>query len=242
MPEDAVIKVLLVDDDPGVQQFVSHVLRGGDYTPLAATDGDQALQMAAEHRPSLVVLDLSLPRLSGLEVCTRLRSWYEGPILVLSATEDERAVVEALDRGADDYLTKPFRPAEFLARTRALLRRAATKTEEIMGLEAGGVRIDLARRRVEAGSGPVRLTRTEFDILALLVRNQERVTTSESILRTVWGPYHGEYSQSLRVHIGHIRKKLEHAGATEGSIITEPGVGYRFTTETSNDHATAAAS
>lgn len=221
--------VLLVDDEPGVQRFVSHVLKREGYRVLGALDGAEALRLAAESQPELVILDLSLPSIGGLEVCRLLRKWYTGPIVVLSATEDERTIVEALDLGADDYLTKPFRPAELLARMRAVKRRRTASDEDSTEVSAGPVRIDFARRAVEVAGNAIRLTRTEFEILSLLVRNADCVMTSDVILRDVWGPHHGEYSQSLRVHIGHIRKKLDQAGGASACIQTEAGVGYRFT-------------
>lgn len=233
-------EVLVIDDDPGVQHFVGLILKRQGYPVVQAHDGEQALRLAAESHPRAVILDLALPSIGGLEVCRRLRNWYTRPILVLSASEDERTIVHALDLGADDYLTKPFRPAELLARMRALLRRSSPANQDSTEISAGPIAIDLAKRSVEAAGNSIRLTRTEFEILALLVRNADCVMTSEAILREVWGPHHGEYGQSLRVHIGHVRKKLEQAGLSPRCIATQAGVGYRFTTDNAPASAAAA--
>jgi two-component system KDP operon response regulator KdpE len=178
--------------------------------------------------PDLVVLDLVLPGLSGLEVCRRLRARSSLPIVVLSARGDERDKVAALDLGADDYLTKPFGVNELLARIRAALRRAAGARGPSAVVEAGGLRVDFDRRQVTLDAAEVRLTPTEFDLLKALVANAGRVLTHGYLLRTVWGPeYEGE-SQLLRVFIGQLRRKVERDPSRPRQILTEPGVGYRF--------------
>lgn len=221
-------RVLVVDDDEGVRRFVGSILKKHSYGVLLAGDGTDALDRAVAHSPHLVILDLSLPDLGGLEVCRKLRSWYQAPILVLSGSGEESTIIEALDVGADDFLTKPFRPGELLARIRALLRRSSGRSGRTALLRASDLEVDLARRRVTRAGKQVPLTRTEFDIVAFLVRNLDCVVTSEMILREVWGPHHGEYAQTLRVHIGHIRKKIEPDSSNPRYILTEPGVGYRL--------------
>ena len=184
--------------------------------------------MAAQSQPDLILLDLTLPHVSGLEVCNELRRWFSGPILVLSGNGEEATIVKALDLGADDYLTKPFRSSELLARLRALVRRMRSTVAEAETLAIGELAIDFARRRIQRGDDEIRLTRTEFDIVAFLVRNLDRVVTADMILQQVWGPHHGEYAQTLRVHIGHIRKKIEDDPSSPRHLLTESGVGYRY--------------
>jgi two-component system KDP operon response regulator KdpE len=222
-------RILVVDDDEGVQRFVGTILRRNGYSVLRADDGQAAIAQAIEQSPQLVILDLSLPVISGLDVCRQLRTWYHAPILVLSAYGEENLIVRALDLGVDDYLTKPFRPGELLARIRALLRRSVHQQPSKSSLRAGDLKLDLARRRVVRAGEEITLTRTEFDVLAYLARHLDRVVASEMILQEVWGPHHGQYEQTLRVHIGHIRKKIEQNPANPRYILTEPGVGYRLT-------------
>jgi two-component system KDP operon response regulator KdpE len=222
-------RILVVDDDEGVQRFVGTILRRNGYAVLRADDGQAAIAAAIDQSPHLVILDLSLPVVSGLDVCRQLRTWYQAPVLVLSAYGEENLMVRALDLGADDYLTKPFRPGEMLARIRALLRRSARQPAGKTSLRAGDLKLDLARRRVVRAGQDIVLTRTEFDVLAFLARHLDRVVASGMILQEVWGPHHGQYEQTLRVHIGHIRKKIEPDPANPRYIITEPGVGYRLT-------------
>ncbi len=230
-----------MEDDEGVQRFVGQILTTNDYQVVTVADGSAATEVAADAHPNLVILDLSLPGISGLTVCERLRQWYQGPIIVLSGADDESTIVKALDAGADDYLTKPFRPAELLARLRALLRRTTPQESESSEIVVGVIRLDLARRELFHHDLPIRLTRTEFDILACLLRQPGHVVTSDRILREVWGPHHGEYSQSLRVHIGHIRKKIEADPSAPCYIVTEAGVGYRFNLEDDHTSSVAAA-
>ena len=221
-------KILIVDDEEAIQKFVSAVLSRAGYEPLAEGEGAAALGAAESERPDAIILDLRLPGKSGLEVCAELRRWYRGPILVLSGLGDENTIVSALDRGADDYLTKPFRSEEFLARLRALLRRAKSDADDETTIIVGDLVVDTLKREVQMRGEPVYLTRTEFDILAFLVNNRDRVVTSDALLKAVWGPHHGEYTQTLRVHIGHIRKKIERNPSEPEYLLTALGVGYRF--------------
>ena len=221
-------KILVVDDDQGVLDFLRTVLRRQNYGVVLAKDGEQALELAPRHRPDLVILDLFLPGLGGLQVCSELRSWYKAPILILSGRGDDDIVVEALDSGADDYVSKPVSPRQLLARIRALLRRGMERPASLPVWVLGDVEIDRARRRISIADEEVRLTRTEFDILAYLAENLDCVVTLHKLMDKIWGPTHGDYAQTLRVHVGHIRKKIELDPSNPIYIVTEPGVGYRF--------------
>ena len=221
-------KIVVVDDDPAILRLVAAILQKAAFDVLVAKDAHEGLDLVIEHSPQLIVLDLALPGRSGLDVCRELRTWYKGPILILSAHLEEEVIVSALDLGADDYMTKPFQADELLARVRALLRRVAKQPVSEAVRKIGELELDLAERRVARKGVEISLTRTEFDIVACLTENLDCVVTSKMILETVWGPYHGEYGQTLRVHIGHIRKKIETDPAQPCYLLTEPGVGYRF--------------
>jgi two-component system KDP operon response regulator KdpE len=195
---------------------------------VLAEDGGQGLEFAIDRTPDLVILDLSMPDMSGLDVARELRTWYTGPILVLSVRDADTDKIAALDLGADDYLTKPFSAGELLARVRALLRRAQGAEAAPLEVVAGDLVIDLARRRVTVAGAHVRLTRIEFDILATLARNIDRVVTSRMLLERVWGPEYVADTQALRVHVSHLRRKIEPAGGVPHHILTEPGVGFRL--------------
>jgi two-component system KDP operon response regulator KdpE len=226
--EDLQPKILIVDDEEGIQKFVAAILSRAGYQAATEGEGSAVLAAAERERPDAIILDLKLPGKDGLELCGELRRWYRGPILVLSALGDESTIVSALDRGADDYLTKPFRSEEFLARLRALMRRTKTEDANEPSVKVGGLTIDLLQREVYVQGKLVHLTRTEFDILAYLAQNRDRVVTSDSLLKAVWGPHHGEYAQTLRVHVGHIRKKIERNPSDPEYLLTALGVGYRF--------------
>ena len=221
-------RILVVDDEPQILRSLRMTLAGHGYDVQTAATGEEALDATEGRLPDLVVLDLVLPGLSGLEVCRRLRERSSLPILVLSARGDERDKVAALDLGADDYLTKPFGVNELLARIRAALRRAAGARGPAAVLEAGDLRIDVDRRVVARGGVEVRLTPTEFDLLKTLASHAGRVLTHGYLLRAVWGPEYESDSQVLRVFIGQLRRKVEPDAARPRHIITEPGVGYRF--------------
>ncbi len=221
-------KVLVIDDEDQIRRALRSVLGARHYEVSVAATGEEGLETAAESTPDMVILDLTLPGMSGLEVCRELREWYRGPILILSVHGADSDKIAALDLGADDYLTKPFSTGELLARIRALLRRTAPGEPGPSDLAVGGLSVDLARREVTVDGEKVRLTRTEFDILALLARNADRVVTSKMILEQVWGPEYASDVQTLRVHVSHLRHKIEPAGGVPRYILTEPGVGFRL--------------
>jgi len=209
-------------------------LKARGYEVDAATTGEIALEMAARHHPDVVVLDLGLPAMSGIEVIHGLRGWTEVPIIVLSARDAEREKIAALDAGADDYVTKPFGMGELLARVRAALRRSAPSTEEAM-VVTEAFTIDLAAKRITNGGGEVRLTPTEWHLVEVLVRNSGRLVTQGALLREVWGPEYGTETNYLRVYMAHIRRKLEPDPSEPRYFITEPGMGYRFEPEPVGD-------
>jgi two-component system KDP operon response regulator KdpE len=221
-------RILVVDDEPQIHRFLGPALEAAGYAPIRATTAAAGLRLAAERSPSLVLLDLGLPDLDGVEVIPRLRAFTPVPVVVLSARDAEAAKVAALDAGADDYIEKPFALGELLARLRAVLRRAAsTQAPAGASLRVGPLEMDLARRtaRVDGGE-PLKLTPREWELLAALARGGEgRVITQRQLLTAVWGPAHVEDAQYLRVYVGHLRQKL---GAAARLIRTEPGVGYRF--------------
>ena len=221
--------VLVVDDEAPIQRALSANLKVRDYDVLLASTGEQALQLAASHHPDVVILDLGLPGIDGIEVVRGLRGWTSVPIIILSARGSEADKVIALDAGADDYVSKPFGMAELLARLGAALRRAAPTTESPL-VVTDDFSIDLAARRVTGRDGvPIRLTPTEWGVLEVLVRNAGRLVTHRHVLREVWGPAYGEESNYLRVHMANLRRKLEPNPAQPRYLVTEPGMGYRFT-------------
>jgi two-component system KDP operon response regulator KdpE len=219
------VKVLLVDDDATLRRTLGIGLRAAGYEVLLVADGRSALQAVREDRPDLVVLDLGLPDLSGVEVLRRLRGWSTTPVVVLSARAESAEKVQALDLGADDYVTKPFGMDELLARIRAASRRAGS---DVPVLETGDLVIDLPARRVTKGGAVVRLTPTEWGLLEMLVRTPGRLVGQRELLHEVWGPSYGRETNYLRVYVGSLRKKLEDEPARPRHVITEPGIGYRF--------------
>lgn len=227
---EGAVKILVVDDEEQIRRAVKSILTARHYQVLLATQGDEALDLAAQHNPELIILDLTMPGMSGLEVCKALRGWYTGPILILSVRGSEADKVSALDLGADDYLTKPFSTGELLARIRALLRRAGMQDTPPPMIRVGELEIDLARRLVTRAGEAVTLTPTEYAILAYLAQNANCVVTSSMLIEKVWGADASEDTQALRVHISHLRKKIEPHPAVPQYILTEPGVGFRFAT------------
>jgi two-component system KDP operon response regulator KdpE len=221
-------RILVIDDEEQMRRALKSVLNVRHYEVDLAESAEEGLEITADRTPDLIVLDLTLPGMSGLEACERLREWYRGPILILSVRESDDDKIAALDLGADDYLTKPFSTGELLARIRALLRRTAGVESSSGEIRSGNLVIDLGRRTVTVDGETVRLTRTEFDILALLARNEGRVVTSRMLLESVWGPEYIGDTQTLRVHVSHLRKKIERSPDIPRMILTEPGVGFRL--------------
>jgi len=220
--------VLVVDDEPQIVRGLRVVLRNAGYSVEEAGTVREALDALAVRPPDVLVLDLVLPDGSGVDVMRDLRSWSALPVLVLSAVGDEREKVRALDAGADDYVTKPFGADELTARLRALLRRVADGAGAEPLVEAGDVVIDLATRRVTRGGRQVHLTPIEFDLLRVLATHRGKLVTHRQLLRDVWGPAYEDATHYLRVHVAHIRAKLEDDPSAPRLILTEPGVGYRM--------------
>jgi two-component system KDP operon response regulator KdpE len=228
MPEGGP-RVLVVDDEPAIRRYLRTALSAHGYQVLEASDGQDALAAAAVQRPDLMILDLGLPDLDGVEVTRRLREWTHLPIIILSVRGQEADKIAALDAGADDYLTKPFGAGELLARMRAAVRRAAGPTAEPI-YSQGELVVDLARRLVSVGGREVALTPTEYDLLRVLVTHAGKVLTHQQLLRQVWGAGYEQEQHLLRVNISNLRRKLEPDVARPRYIQTEPGVGYRLRT------------
>jgi two-component system KDP operon response regulator KdpE len=223
-----VTRVLVVDDDRPLARALAINLKARGYDVDVALSGREALVAAARQPPDLVVLDLGLPDLDGLEVLQGLRGWTSVPVLVLSAREEQREKVAALDAGADDYITKPFGMDELLARLRATLRRTSPATEELPAVTTARFTVDLAARRVVVGGDDVRLTPTEWHLLEVLVRSPGRLVGQKALLQEVWGPAYENEAHYLRVYVAQLRRKLEPDPAHPVHLITEPGMGYRF--------------
>jgi two-component system KDP operon response regulator KdpE len=220
--------VLIVEDEHEIVRFLRAALTAAGYDPLIASTGRDALQQAAMRPPDLVILDLGLPDMDGTEVTRRIREWSQVPIIVLSARGRERDKIEALDAGADDYVTKPFAVGELLARLRVAQRHASRASSEgEMIVEVGELRIDRARREVTLAGAPVHLTPIEFKLLLVLARWPGRIVTHHQMLREVWGPSF-THQHHLRVHMGNLRRKIEAVPSRPRYVITEPGVGYRL--------------
>jgi DNA-binding response OmpR family regulator len=229
MPDSST--VLLVDDEESVQKLLTYPLERDGFQVVQARDGEEALERFAEEPVDLVVLDVMLPKLDGLEVCKRLRATSSVPIIMLTARDDELDKVLGLELGADDYITKPFSIREFRSRVRALLRRATVQREETRDeelIETDGLRIDLAKRTVDAGGRPVALTYVEFELLSLLASNPGRVYTRRQLLEALWGDADYRDPRTIDVHVRHLREKLEREARHPEFILTVRGVGYRF--------------
>jgi two-component system KDP operon response regulator KdpE len=223
--------ILVIDDEPQILRALRTILTANHYRVTVTSRGEEGLAHAAAEQPDLIILDLGLPDMDGIEVCARLRDWTQIPIIVLSVREAEREKVQALDKGADDYLVKPFGIEELLARIRVALRHSAlAKGSREPVVSAGEITIDLARHVVTVGGEEVKLTATEFKLLAYLASNPDRVLTHQNILTHVWGPEYADSVEYLRVFMSQLRKKLEGNLKQPRHLVTEPGVGYRFTT------------
>ncbi len=220
-------RVLVVDDEPQIRRALATNLRAREYEVDLAATGEEALKLAAEHHPDVVILDIGLPGIDGIEVVRGLRGWSAVPIIMLSVREDELDKVDALDAGADDYLTKPFGMNELLARLRAAVRRAAP-VEEMPTIETDDFVIDLAAKRVTRDGAEVHLTPTEWGLVEQLVRNRGKLVTQRQLLQEVWGPQYATEANYLRVYLAGLRRKLEPNPSQPRYFITEPGMGYRF--------------
>ncbi|MCK6629086.1 MAG: response regulator [Anaerolineae bacterium] len=224
------VRVLVVDDERAIRRFLQVSLSAHGHTVFEAANGREALEAVIAHHPDLIILDLGLPDMDGIEVTRRLREWTKTPIIVLSVREHETDKIAALDAGADDYLTKPFGAGELMARLRVALRHAAP-TGETPLFRTGGLTVDLARRVVTVDEREVQLTPTEYELLKLLVTHAGKVLTHHQLLRQVWGMGYEDESHLLRVNISNLRRKLEANPTRPTYLLTEPGVGYRLRTE-----------
>ena len=220
-------RVLVVDDEPQIRRALGTNLKARGYEVDLAGTGEEALLMAADHHPDVVILDIGLPGIDGIEVVRGLRGWTTVPIIMLSVREDEADKVEALDAGADDYVTKPFGMNELLARMRAALRRNAPAEEEAV-VTTADFAIDLAAKKVRKGDDDVHLTPTEWGIVEMLVRHQGKLVSQRQLLQEVWGPQYEKEANYLRVYMAGLRRKLEPVPSQPRYFITEPGMGYRF--------------
>ncbi len=222
-------RVLVVDDEPQILRALKINLSVRGYEVVTAATGAGALRAAAEQRPDVVILDLGLPDISGIEVLAGLRGWLTVPVIVLSARTDSADKVEALDAGADDYVTKPFGMDEFLARLRAAARRnAATADTDQPIIETASFTVDLAAKKVTKNGGEVHLTPTEWGMLEMLVRNRGKLVGRDELLTQVWGPAYAKETQYLRVYLAQLRRKLENDPSNPKHLLTEAGMGYRF--------------
>ncbi|CAM4406211.1 MAG: response regulator [Paenibacillus macerans] len=221
-------RILIVDDEPQIRKLLTVTLLAHQYSTYEASTGEEGVLQASLIHSDLIVLDLGLPDISGMEVLHRIRDWSNVPIIVLTAKDREEDKIAALDSGADDYVTKPFSMGELVARIRVALRHAAKSANEPV-LRIGGLTIDLAQRIVEMNGERVKLTPTEYDLLKVLASNAGRIVTQRQLLQEVWGSHHDESeSHYLRIYIGHLRKKLEEDSTQPKLIVTEPGIGYRL--------------
>ncbi len=219
--------VLIIDDEVQIRRLLEITLSSNDFNTYFATDGKQGLIAAATHNPSLIILDLGLPDIDGQELLLKLREWFTKPVIVLSVRNSEEDIIKALDNGANDYLTKPFRSGELIARIRAAIRLSRESGDKPV-IESGSLSIDMINHVVRKNGEILKLTSTEFTLLTLLAKNQGRVLTHQHILREIWGFGYLEQTQYLRVFIAQLRKKIEDNPSNPTLLITESGIGYRF--------------
>ena len=221
--------ILIIDDEVQIQRALRTILTEKQFQVTTAGRGEEGLALAAANEPDLIILDLGLPDMDGVEVCKRLREWTQIPVIILSVRDSERQKVAALDHGADDYLTKPFSTEELLARVRVALRHSARiQSTQSKIIKAGLITIDLAWHLVKRNEEEIKLTGTEYKLLAYLASNHGRILTHQSILTHVWGPADADHTEYLRVYMRQLRKKLEDDPERPQYILTEPGIGYRF--------------
>ncbi len=219
--------ILIIDDELQIRRLLEITLSAKGYNILSAVNGKNGLVDAATHHPSLIILDLGLPDIDGQDILKELRRWFNKPVVVLSVRNNEEDIIKALDNGANDYLTKPFRTGELLARIRAALRAIDAK-DDVSILEFGSLSIDMANHLAKKNNNIIKLTATEFSLLSLLAKNHGRVLTHQFILKEVWGFGYLEQTQYLRVFVAQLRKKIEDNPTKPSLIITESGIGYRF--------------
>jgi two-component system KDP operon response regulator KdpE len=220
--------VLVIDDEAQIRRFLRISLEANQYRVREAVTGQEGLEQTALQRPEVVILDLGLPDMDGIQVLKRLREWSHVPVIILSVRDADTDKIAALDAGADDYLTKPFSVGELLARLRVAQRHSQPVPEAAI-FQAGSLKVDLVRRNVTINDEPIKLTATEYAFLRLLVQNAGKVLTHRQILREVWGPQYVEETHYLRVYAAQLRRKIENDPARPELLLTEPGVGYRFT-------------
>lgn len=219
--------ILVIDDEAQIRKLLEISLEANDYKVLFAVNGKEGITMSASHQPDLILLDLGLPDEDGQVILKKLREWYQYPIIILSVKSAEEEIVRALDSGANDYLTKPFRTQELLARIRTALRNKTTVNNELM-VTFGNCSVDFTSRTVKANDEIIKLTATEYNLLTLLIKNDGRVLTHQYILKEIWGQSYADQTQYLRVFVAQLRKKIEEDANRPKFIITESGVGYRF--------------
>lgn len=219
-------KILVVDDEPQIVRVMRQILAAHGFDIRTASEGEAGIELFHDWKPDLVITDLQMPNVGGLELCRKIREFSETPIIVVSVKTDEKTIVEALDAGADDYVIKPFGTNELLARIRAALRRLPEKTATV--LEVGDFSMDFAAHKVLVERNEIHLTPKEFDLLAFLLKNPEKVLTHQILLQKVWGSYYAESPEALRVLVGSLRKKIEKDFSKPRYLQTEPWIGYRF--------------
>lgn len=224
----SVTRVLVVDDEPAIHRFLAPALAANDYEVLKADTGREALKRIAADAPDVVVLDLGLPDMDGKDIIGRVREWSDVPIVVLSAREREAEKIAALDRGADDFVNKPFGVGELMARLRTALRHRMQRAGETPVVRVGGLEMDIVRHHVALDGNEVTLSPKEFELLAFLARYAGKVLTHKQILTAVWGPAHEHDTQYLRVYVGQLRQKIEPNPSDPRFLLTEPGIGYRL--------------
>ena len=220
-------EILIIDDEPQIRKMLEITLQTNGYLSKSAVSAKEGLIMAANHPPELILLDLGLPDENGHLVLQKLRQWYTNPVIILSVQKNEEDIVKALDNGANDYLSKPFRTGELLARIRSALRDSISEEGDTI-LNFNDLQIDLSSRTVKKNNQLVKLTSTEYNLLAILIKNEGKVLTHQYLLRAIWGPGFINQSQYLRVYIAQIRKKIETDANRPEYLLTESGVGYRF--------------
>lgn len=229
--EENTLKILIIDDEPQMRKLLSLSLGTKGYKTIEAVNGREGISFAATARPDLIILDIGLPDMSGTEVLAQVRDWSQIPIIILSAQDSSESIVESLNIGADDYMTKPFDANELLARVQVCLRRSFKKDYEQTVFEFKNIKVDLSSRLVTKNGQEVKLTSTEYDLLKLFIRYQNKVLTTKQILKEIWGPGAVDQAQYPRVYVRHLRQKLEDDSENPLLIQTEPGVGYRFRTK-----------